>query len=149
MTPTGNTALLLIGAGVGGLLALVWATLVLRWSCDLAEVPAPGFGKALLIVLLVGVIIGLGVFGLLIGLTAVGSVTRWSQGTIAGLVFVLSVGLISILSIPLFVPLLRARFGKAAAVWMWQALMHGIVGAVLLLLLVGGATVVQGVGRLM
>jgi hypothetical protein len=148
VAPSAPIWILLIAGVIGVPLGLLIAAFFLRSACDLCEVSAPRWGKALLIVVLLG-IVGAGVGG---GLTlAAAAVTgrlatpSWVTQTIATGASLFAQCLISA---TLYIPLLRVRFRTGIAIWLWQLLMSTVLWGLTVLLLIGGWTLVDGVRKL-
>jgi hypothetical protein len=141
-------AVVTIGALVGFVIGLCLAVLILRSACDLCDVPAPGFLKALVLMVaqsLISGAIGAGIgFGLGFLSTFIGASQSLFQ--LFGVAILLLIS--ALIAVAIYMPTLRIRFTKALSVWGWQTFISAVVFGVAVMLLIGGISIVEGVGRL-
>ena len=139
---------LVVGAIIGLPLGLLLAALIFRSACDLCSVEPPGWWKCVGIVVAVG-LLGSAI-GFLIGLVA-GAVGR-SAGTsdlaLQVIASMIGLGFQTVLAAVIYKPLLHVGFLKALLISVIQMLLTVLVMGVMVLLFIGGFTLLEGIFRL-
>jgi hypothetical protein len=135
-----------------GACALVWLglqVLLFRSACDLCSVEPPSWPRALVIVVIVSLlgVLMAGGFALLVGMVGRSSGASKLVPEIAGAVFSLPVQ--ALLAAILYKPLLHVGLFRGLLIWVLQRMLSVLIEAVLLLLAVGGATLVEGFRRIL
>jgi len=144
MSGTPFLIVLLVAIPLGFLLSVV----LFRAACDLCTVEPPGFLKSCLVILLLSVVNVPVAFGVLYGFRVLGQGLHLTELTGYLLASVACIPLLALLEGVLYMPLLRVRFLKGATISVIRGLLGLLVTSVLVLLVVGGMTIVQGVYRL-
>jgi hypothetical protein len=144
MSDTTFLVVLVVSIPLGFLLSVV----LFRAACDLCTVEPPGFLKSCLVILLLSVVNVPVAFGVLFGFRMLGQELHLTELTVYLLASVACIPLLALLEGVLYMPLLRVRFLKGATISVIRGLLGLLVTSVLVLLVVGGMTIVQGVYRL-
>jgi len=132
--------------------ALVWLglqVLLFRSACDLCSVEPPGWLRAAVVVLIVsgfGFLLAAGM-AFLIGL--VGSSWGASKMVLMSMGALLSLPVQAVLAALLYKPLLHVALLKGMLIWALQRLLSVLLEAVFALVIVGGATLVEGIRRVL
>lgn len=145
LSPTG-----LIGVSVvGGILGVLLSGLLLRSACDLSGVdPAPSYLRCLVVALILGMINGALGYGIGLAAHAVTSALHFSDTAGAVLGVLADIPVSAAVSTMTFIIAFRLHITKALLVWLVYTLISLLVGAVIFMLLLGGATTVGAVRRL-
>jgi hypothetical protein len=135
--------------GAGGFLGLLLAALLLRSACDLCLVePPPGYPRCLLITLLLVLIaVPLGI-GASFMAAMIAAAVRISSSNAPLVAMLLALPASAVICTLVFLAAFRVGPLKAAAIWLVNTLLNGLVATVLLLLLMGGWVTVEAVRRL-
>jgi hypothetical protein len=144
LTGTPFLIVMVLAVPLGFLVSVV----LFRAACDLCTVEPPGFLKSCLLVLLLGVVNVPVAFGLLYGFRLLGEGLHLTAFTVYSLASVACIPLLALVEGVLYIPLLRVRFLKGATISVIRGLLGLLVTSVLILLIVGGITIVQGINRL-
>ncbi len=133
----------------GILIGLFLAALLLRSACDLCQVePSPGYWRCFALAVVLAPI-GFGVsFGAEWAAGRVLTQLGYATADPTVLVVLLSLLVMAIVSVVIFVPVLRVRASKAALIWLLDTLLSGMVLAIMTLLMIGGWTIVGSIRRL-
>ena len=120
------------------------AVLLFRSACDLCSVEPPGWLKCLVIVVIVALIGSAIAFPMRFGVAALNDSSTWVA---AALAVALSLPIQAVLIPLLYKFVLRTRFVTALLIWGIQLLLSTLVLTLLLLLVAGGFTIVEGIDR--
>ena len=137
-----NEALMLF---IGGPIGLLLAGVLLKAACDLCSVEPPPHLVRCLVIALVLVAIGA---PLGYGAHLLGKSLGPSENLAVLVAVVLFLPFFAIISTLIFVPSLRVRPLKGAKIWLVQTLINAVVGAVVVMLVIGGWTTVDSIRRL-
>lgn len=133
---------------LGFFLSWPLAALFLRSACDLCNVEAPGFFKALVLALVHALIAGAIGVGLGYGFGRLAKATGASATLAEVIAVILSLTISAVIAVAIYMPTLRTRFATSLRVWGWYYLISAVVYGVLLLLLIGGIATIEGLIRL-
>jgi hypothetical protein len=143
---TGPT--LLIAAIVAIPLSFLVSVVLFRAACDLCYVEPPGFLKACLVVILVGLVCAPVAAGVVFGFGVLGGWLKQPAVTMQVLAAFAAVPPCAAVAGAVYIPLLRTRFLKGATIYVVQWLLGALVWSVLVLFGLGAVTLVQGMIRL-
>jgi hypothetical protein len=140
----GTGALVAVSA-VGGVLGLLLSALLLRSACDLWGLdPAPSYLRCLAVTLITDLVNAPIGYGIAVGVQAL-HISDTATAVIAILVAVPAAAAIDTV---VFLVAFRLRFAQAFMIWLIYSLFSLLVGAVIFMLLLGGATTVGAARRL-
>jgi hypothetical protein len=130
---------------VSGVLTLLLMGLLLRSACDLAGLdPSPHYVRCLIVSLILTLLSGSAAYGVF---TAIGGLNLGDPAAVAANVLV-DVPVFAAVGTVICLIAFRLRFGRAFLIWLLYTLLDLLVGAVIFLLLMGGATTVGAARRL-
>src|SRR5262245_1277010 len=142
----GTTSLIVIILSIP--LGFLLSVVLFRAACDLCKVEPPRFLKSCLVVLLLAVVNVPIAVGILFGVRLIGEGLHFNTLTVYLLASLVCIPLLALVEGVLYIPLLRVGFVKGATISVIRGLLGLLVTSVLVLLIVGGITIVQGIHRL-
>ena len=141
--------ILIAAMSVGVIFGLLLTALLLRSACDLCSVePPPSYLRCIVVTIILTAISVPISMGASIAAAVVVTALRFSAGNVPFVATLFALPVVAVISTLIFVVAFRVRVLKGSAIWLVNTLINSVVYAVMLLLLFGGWTLVDGVRRL-
>ena len=137
----------LLAMAVAAVIVLLLEALILRAACYLASVEPPSYLKAILLILLNGVLASPVGYGLSLLIGSLGASARMPAEGILLLAGALGVIACALIAAIVYTIALRVRFDKGLLVWFFESCVRTLVVAVFGLFAIGVWTIVDGIRR--